>query len=181
MRRIRAGIVYGEIAPGTIHSAPALAARLGVSVTPVREALIALSYRGMVTQVRNRGFRVVEHSHTELDAALELRLLLELPMLTRFASGFDPAEAPQLRALVDDGLQAARARRRRPAGRARSSTTACRPRARRTSAGSSTSIGAFTSGCSRSPATRASSRSSIRCSTSCAWVRFASRATERRS
>jgi DNA-binding GntR family transcriptional regulator len=109
MRRIRAGIVYGEIAPGEIHSAPALAGRLGVSVTPVREALLELRCRGMVTQVRNRGFRVVEHSPAELDAALELRLLVELPMLARLADGFDPAAGPGLRALVRDGLQAARA------------------------------------------------------------------------
>ena len=48
VRRIRAAIIYGEIAPGEIHSAPALAARMGVSVTPVREALLELTNRGMV-------------------------------------------------------------------------------------------------------------------------------------
>jgi DNA-binding GntR family transcriptional regulator len=109
MRRIRAGIVYGDIAPGTIHSAPALAARMGVSITPVREALLELTYRGMVAQVRNRGFRIVEHSPADLDAALELRLLVELPMLSRLAIAFEPGEAPHFRALVSDGLQAARA------------------------------------------------------------------------
>ena len=62
VRRIRAAIIYGEIAPQEIHSAPALAARMGVSVTPVREALLELTSRGMVEQVRNRGFRVVEHT-----------------------------------------------------------------------------------------------------------------------
>jgi DNA-binding GntR family transcriptional regulator len=109
MRRIRAGIVYGDIAPDAIHSAPALAARMGVSVTPVREALLELTYRGMVTQVRNRGFRIVEHSPADLDAALELRLLVELPMLARLAATFDSRDAPHLRSLVRDGLTAARA------------------------------------------------------------------------
>ena len=108
MRRIRAGIVYGDIAAGTIHSAPALAARMGVSVTPVREALLELTYRGMVTQVRNRGFRIVEQAPADLDAALELRLFVELPMLARLATSFDPADAPQLRSLVTDGIDAAR-------------------------------------------------------------------------
>ena len=109
MRRIRAGIVYGEIAPGEVHSAPALAARLGVSITPVREALLELTYRGMVTQVRNRGFRIVEHSPADLDAALELRQLVEVPMLMRLATTFDPADARHLRSLVRDGVKAARA------------------------------------------------------------------------
>jgi DNA-binding GntR family transcriptional regulator len=108
MSRIRAGIVYGEIAPGVVHSAPALATRLGVSITPVREALLELTYRGMVTQVRNRGFRIVVHSPADLDAALELRLLVELPMLLRLATSFDPADGPHLRSLVGDGVKAAR-------------------------------------------------------------------------
>jgi DNA-binding GntR family transcriptional regulator len=105
VRRIRAAIVYGEIAPGEIHSAPALAARMGVSVTPVREALLELTHRGMVSQVRNRGFRIVEHTAQELDAALELRALLEIPLLGRLAGRLeDPGHFERL---VEAGLDAA--------------------------------------------------------------------------
>jgi DNA-binding GntR family transcriptional regulator len=110
VRRIRAAIIYGEIEPHAIHSAPALAARMGVSVTPVREALLELTSRGMVEQVRNRGFRVVEHTAADLDAALELRALLEVPMLTRLAGGLDPHHADHLQAIVDRGIEAARIR-----------------------------------------------------------------------
>jgi len=110
VRRIRAAIIYGEIAPQEIHSAPALAARMGVSVTPVREALLELTSRGMVEQVRNRGFRVVEHSAADLDAALELRALVEVPMLTRLAGALDEADADHLRGIVDAGIDAARRR-----------------------------------------------------------------------
>lgn len=108
VQRVRAGIVYGEIEPGTIHSAPLLAARMGVSITPVREALLELASRGMVTQVRNRGFRVVERSPADLDAALELRALVEIPMLARLASALDPATIAEFRAIVDEGIEAAR-------------------------------------------------------------------------
>jgi DNA-binding GntR family transcriptional regulator len=109
LRRIRAAIIYGDIEPGKIHSAPAFAARMGVSITPVREALLELTNRGMVTQVRNRGFRVVERSPADLDAALELRSLLEAPMTARLAGHLEPEEAATFRALVDDGLAAAHA------------------------------------------------------------------------
>ena len=109
VRRIRAAIVYGEIETGTIHSAPALAARLGVSITPVREALIELTNRGMVHQVRNRGFRVVERDADGLDAALELRGLVEVPMLVRLAGRLSPAEAAEFRELADAGIEAAKA------------------------------------------------------------------------
>jgi DNA-binding GntR family transcriptional regulator len=110
VRRIRAAIIYGEIEPQAIHSAPALAARMGVSVTPVREALLELTNRGMVEQVRNRGFRVVEHTAADLDAALELRALLEIPLLTRLAGNLEARHAPHLRAVVDRGIDAARIR-----------------------------------------------------------------------
>jgi DNA-binding GntR family transcriptional regulator len=110
VRRIRAAIIYGEIEPGVIHSAPALAVRMGVSVTPVREALLELTNRGMVVQVRNRGFRVVERSAADLDAALELRGLVEVPMLARLAGRLDAEDALHLREIVDAGVRAARRR-----------------------------------------------------------------------
>ncbi len=108
VRRIRSAILYGEIEAGAIHSAPALAARLGVSITPVREALLELTYRGMVSQVRNRGFRVVEHSAADLDAALELRTLLEVPMLARLAGNLDAEDVDHFHGLVAAGVDAAR-------------------------------------------------------------------------
>ena len=109
VRRIRAAIVYGDIAPGTIQSAPALAARMGVSVTPVREALLELTSRGMVEQLRNRGFRIVERTPADLDAALELRALLEIPLLVRLAGGVGADDAARLRGIVEEGVGAARA------------------------------------------------------------------------
>ncbi|MGH2856724.1 MAG: GntR family transcriptional regulator [Solirubrobacteraceae bacterium] len=110
VRAIRAAIVYGELAPREVHSAPALAARMGVSVTPIREALLELAGRGMVAPVRNRGFRVVQHTAAELDAALELRALVELPMMARVAGRLSEADLGRLRKLVERGCEAARAR-----------------------------------------------------------------------
>ena len=57
-------IVAGEIAPGQVYSAPVLAGVLGVSVTPVREALLELAGAGLVESVPNKGYRVVELSRT---------------------------------------------------------------------------------------------------------------------
>ena len=74
----------------------------------MREALLELTYRGMVTQVRNRGFRVVEHSAADLDAALELRTLLEVPMLARLAGNLDAEDVEHFHGLVAAGVDAAR-------------------------------------------------------------------------
>ena len=77
LRRVRADIVSGQSAPGTMYSVPTLAEELGVSTTPVREALLELSLHGLITPVRNRGFRVEATSPDSLRDLFALRVLLE--------------------------------------------------------------------------------------------------------
>lgn len=102
---IRVRIVTGEIAAGEIYSAPALAAVLGVSATPVREAMLELAADGLVEVVPNRGFRVVEPSQHDLDEIFELRLMLEVPAAERAArrgiSGADQARLLELAMLIE--------------------------------------------------------------------------------
>ncbi len=76
---IRASIIRGELAPGSLHSVQELADVLGVSRTPVREALIDLSTQGMVRFERNRGVRILQTSLHDLEEIFALRLLLEVP------------------------------------------------------------------------------------------------------
>jgi DNA-binding GntR family transcriptional regulator len=76
---IRASIIRGELAPGSLHSVQELADVLGVSRTPVREALIDLSTQGMVRFERNRGVRILQTSLHDLEEIFALRLLLEAP------------------------------------------------------------------------------------------------------
>jgi DNA-binding GntR family transcriptional regulator len=78
---IRASILAGELQAGEIHSATALAQRLGVSPTPVREAMLDLASGGLVEAVRNRGFRVLTPDDRDLDEISELRVLLEPPAM----------------------------------------------------------------------------------------------------
>jgi DNA-binding GntR family transcriptional regulator len=84
-RAIRAAVVTGELESGHIYSAPSLAARFGVSATPVREAMLDLVGEGLAEPVRNRGFRILEASASDLDEIFELRLLLEVPSMGRLA------------------------------------------------------------------------------------------------
>lgn len=74
---LRAAVVSGEMRPGEVYSAPVLAARFGVSATPVREAMLDLAKQGLVESVRNKGFRVTEVSDEDLDQITAIRLLLE--------------------------------------------------------------------------------------------------------
>ncbi len=78
-------IVAGEITAGQVYPAPVLAGVLGVSVTPVREALLELAAAGLVEPVPNKGYRVVELSQHDLDEIFQVRLMLEVPAAAEVA------------------------------------------------------------------------------------------------
>ena len=99
---VRAALVAGSMTSGEVYSAPQLAERFGVSVTPVREALLELVRDGLLVAVRNRGFRVADPTDLELDATSEVRLLLE-PAAAARAAG----QPPDRRAAAEERLRAA--------------------------------------------------------------------------
>ena len=77
--QLRDAIRAGELAPGSLHSVVELASQLGVSRTPVREALLQLATNGMVRFERSRGVRILELSTKDIEEIYMLRLFLEAP------------------------------------------------------------------------------------------------------
>jgi DNA-binding GntR family transcriptional regulator len=59
-RHLREEIVAGRLAPGTVIKDAELADRLGVSITPVREAIVLLSAEGLIDISPNRTRRVTD-------------------------------------------------------------------------------------------------------------------------
>ena len=78
-------LVSGDLVPGQIYSASALAEELGVSNSPVREAMLTLVNQGLMEAVRNRGFRVLPLSDKERQNIYQLRMLLEIPSMAKLA------------------------------------------------------------------------------------------------
>lgn len=74
---LRERIAAGRLAAGDWLREARLAAELGTSRTPVREALRALAAEGLVELVHHRGARVVQWSAADLDETYRLRALLE--------------------------------------------------------------------------------------------------------
>ena len=74
---VRSRILRGDIAPGTPLRQEDLAASLGVSRVPVREALRILESEGHVTYIAHRGYRVAELDLDELAEIYHLRALIE--------------------------------------------------------------------------------------------------------
>ncbi len=75
--RLLAGIALGDYAPGSALKEQELAAQLGVSRTPVREALLRLRLEGLVRVVPRGGIFVAEASIRQIREITEVRLVLE--------------------------------------------------------------------------------------------------------
>jgi DNA-binding GntR family transcriptional regulator len=98
--RIRALILSGDVAPGTRLGQVDLADQLGVSRTPVREALRRLAGEGLVDFEDQRGFRVAALHIHDVVRRLEVRLLLEPPTARLAAERRTDAELAALAATV---------------------------------------------------------------------------------
>ncbi|MDZ7912626.1 MAG: GntR family transcriptional regulator [Rhodococcus sp. (in: high G+C Gram-positive bacteria)] len=74
---LRQQIFSGELPPGTPLSVPALAAKLNVSRTPVREAVQQLIYEGIAVHTRNAGAKVDSLDANTVRSVFEVRELLD--------------------------------------------------------------------------------------------------------
>ena len=77
LQQVRAEIVSGRASPGTLYTVPGLASQMGVSTTPVREALLELARSGLVSPLRNRGFLVEGATLKDLEDLFAVRVMLE--------------------------------------------------------------------------------------------------------
>ncbi|HEY9522047.1 MAG TPA: GntR family transcriptional regulator [Thermopolyspora sp.] len=74
---VRNLILEGQYAPGDRLGEVELADALGVSRTPVRDALRRLQAEGLVEITANKGAKVVEYPHEDLETIFELRARIE--------------------------------------------------------------------------------------------------------
>lgn len=98
--RLRQRILAGELAPGSHHSVYRLSDELGVSRTPVREAVLRLADLGLVSIERNRGITIRGVRAEDVRDVFELRLILEVPAAAGAAAGADDALVARLRAAL---------------------------------------------------------------------------------
>lgn len=103
LRVIRAGIISGELRPDRLYAIGQIAEQLGVSITPVREAVLELSREGLVDLARNRGFRIREVTEHDLDEIVEFRRMIEVAGIQKIAARklFPEADAGKFRELAN--------------------------------------------------------------------------------
>jgi DNA-binding GntR family transcriptional regulator len=98
---VKERIASGAVMPGEWLREHTVATSLGLSRTPVREALRLLAAAGVVELVHNRGARVVDWTSEDIDEAYRLRALIEGYGAGMAARQAGPTCVPELRTLQD--------------------------------------------------------------------------------
>jgi DNA-binding GntR family transcriptional regulator len=97
-RAIKDQLVSGVMEHDKIYSAQHFAAMLGVSRTPVREALLQLANEGFLVCLEVRGFKVRQFSGREIRDVFETRQLIETFVVGRLLDQLTPDDFRALRA-----------------------------------------------------------------------------------
>jgi len=96
-RRIVEAILAQRLAPGTRLGEQNLSMLFDCSRTLVREALVRLAARGIVTVSSRRGWYVVQPSHAEAREAFEARRVIETGLIRSNNGRVDKADLKRLR------------------------------------------------------------------------------------
>ncbi|HEY0294666.1 MAG TPA: GntR family transcriptional regulator [Bordetella sp.] len=104
VEQIREQIIAGEYERGERLKQADIALKLGVSVTPVREALKALEMEGYVRSFPNRGIYIPEYSGKDIQEIFRLRLMLEEFLVTQALESIRQPDIDDLRRIQDQFL-----------------------------------------------------------------------------
>jgi DNA-binding GntR family transcriptional regulator len=105
VRRLRAEILSGTLAPGERLIEEQLTRRFGTSRAPLREALRLLGQQGLVEHLPRRGVRVVELSPRDIDELFSLRDALEQFALRSALTAGPSAEALERLRLAVESME----------------------------------------------------------------------------
>jgi DNA-binding GntR family transcriptional regulator len=98
LEQLREAIIMGELPAGTPLRLDELARSLGMSISPIREAVRQLEALGLAKHVPHQGARVLDFDVDELRDLFQIRLALESLAVRRAAEQFTDADAEAARA-----------------------------------------------------------------------------------
>lgn len=101
-RALEAAIVRCDLGPGALLSDRRLSGQLGISRTPIREALQSLESAGLVSRRGRVGWMVAEFDHEDTRELFELRRVMEPLGLDRLAETWDTGVVRVLSTFFDD-------------------------------------------------------------------------------
>ena len=110
---LKQAVLDASLAPGSTASEPEIAARLGMSRTPVHEAVLRLQAEGFLRVIPKRGVLVVPVARGDVADVYEVLIALEGAAAARLARAPARAALAELRALTAEMEQALSEGRRR--------------------------------------------------------------------
>jgi DNA-binding GntR family transcriptional regulator len=105
---IRQMLFHNEIVPGQKIAYRDLAERLGMSQTPVIQALKWLEFQGLVRHERHRGYYTEPVSIQEVEEIYDFREQIELALLPRSLARLNPTSLNRLASALNAHLKASR-------------------------------------------------------------------------
>ena len=105
---IRKMIFINEFRPGQKVPYRELAKRLGMSLTPVVQALKHMEFLGLLQHEPNRGFYIKPIVAKEISEVYELREMLEVNLIPKIVAQFNKDGASRLKLALDEYLDASR-------------------------------------------------------------------------
>lgn len=99
--QLRCAILAGELPPGSRLSVPELARQLGVSRSPVREAVLLLVGEGLAVEQSRRGVEVARLELGDVLELYELRISLESLAARHAAARMTQTDLAALRGVLD--------------------------------------------------------------------------------
>lgn len=100
-QHIRNAIITGVFKPNQHLIEATIAEQLGVSRSPVREALSALEREGLLVNLPRKGYHVIHFTEKDIGEIYSLRLLLEREAMRRAIERLTPPQAAFLQEIVE--------------------------------------------------------------------------------
>jgi DNA-binding GntR family transcriptional regulator len=107
-RSIKKAIIYGQFSPNEQLAEEQIASILGISRTPIREAMNRLAYEGLLEIEKGKKARVAVFTEHDHENFLELRQLLEPHNVWKLAATISPTIIYELEQNLLEQLQALR-------------------------------------------------------------------------
>ncbi len=104
---IKEAMLKGALEPSVLFSEPEMAKHLGMSRTPVREALQELSSLGFVEYLPRRGFRIREYDEKAVIELYDYRIILEIGIVRLVVPRIDSAAISELDSIHEEDTRAA--------------------------------------------------------------------------
>jgi len=107
LKALRHSILANELTPGVVYNEKSLAQDLGISRTPVREALLELSAKRLVKFLPQKGVVINTFSQKDIEDVFDVRTALEIYSIQKLCRHIHDTDLSLIKKCLDDQKNAA--------------------------------------------------------------------------